>query len=311
MKCSFGLFSSLALALVQGSPVSAAGRGFSCDKTKNFVKGQTYSQIALTDGCANGVCDANPKYGAPNDPDKAISFCKALASGSFEGKDITGFFFQTHSNGHEICGFFTSEVDESKAVWHGHKNGAVCLKAAADDLPSCDWDAELWDGADGTCVERSDPPSCSWDTEVWDGQGCVEGGADSGGYGCDGAYGSDKVLDACGVCGGAGSSCDATELCGGEGLNREGCCGDEAKNCEGRCLPAGEIRWPHKDCQRGLTVECALKLAGSPCEPGSPSHPGCLSNLENSNMCPNQFVRTKTCTQDFQSYECYGKRCGR
>jgi hypothetical protein len=85
--------------------------------------GPAYSQISLTDGCNNGVCDANPKYGAPNNNEKAKAFCEDHCN------DMTtceGFFFQKHMNGHEICGFYAGGMSEGTRVWHGHQAGAIC-----------------------------------------------------------------------------------------------------------------------------------------------------------------------------------------
>jgi len=98
---------------------------FLCDFKKNFISGQRYSQISLTDYCRNGVCNANPKYGGANSKVKAIAYCKKTCDSR---SGCTGFFFQTHGNGHEICGFYTGTVNKDAAQWHGHKNGAICLK---------------------------------------------------------------------------------------------------------------------------------------------------------------------------------------
>merc|ERR1711865_1133165 len=98
---------------------------YTCDFKKNFISGQRYSQISLTDYCRNGVCNANPKYGGANSKDKAIAYCKKTCH---ERKGCTGFFFQTHGNGHEICGFYTGVVNKDASQRHGHKNGAICFK---------------------------------------------------------------------------------------------------------------------------------------------------------------------------------------
>jgi len=98
---------------------------YTCDFKKNFISGQRYSQISLTDYCKNGVCNANPKYGGANSKDNAIAYCKDTCH---KRSGCTGFFFQTHGNGHEICGFYTGTVNKDAAQWHGHKNGAICFK---------------------------------------------------------------------------------------------------------------------------------------------------------------------------------------
>jgi len=54
-----------------------AENGFICDTDVNFMKnGLKYSQISLTDGCKNGICDANPKYGGVNSNTKARHYCE-------------------------------------------------------------------------------------------------------------------------------------------------------------------------------------------------------------------------------------------
>merc|ERR1719456_184234 len=102
---------------------------WACDTTKNFIEGAGYSQISLTDHCnAAGVCDANPIYttqGRANDNDAAVEYCKVQA----QHRAAAGFFFQKHTNGHEICGFYTGDVmhgDGAAWVWHGHETGQVC-----------------------------------------------------------------------------------------------------------------------------------------------------------------------------------------
>jgi hypothetical protein len=59
----------------------------------NWISGGPgYSQISLTDGCSNNICDANPVYSTRGDNDnaKAIEYCKAAC----EERDVCeGFFF--------------------------------------------------------------------------------------------------------------------------------------------------------------------------------------------------------------------------
>jgi hypothetical protein len=110
-------------------PAPATGL-FDCDTSVNFVPDQSYSQISLTDGCSDGVCDANPVYGGPNDASKAIAHCEQECT---QRSGCTGFFFQTHTNGHEICGFYSDVVGQG--VWSGHRNGAVCTKADSAATP--------------------------------------------------------------------------------------------------------------------------------------------------------------------------------
>ena len=94
---------------------------FECDHSVNFIQGLPYRQISLTDGCP--ACSANPRYCATagcNDPDLAIEYCKAQC-----GTDCTGFFFQTHMNGHEICGFYSKDI-KGRRERGGHQYGAIC-----------------------------------------------------------------------------------------------------------------------------------------------------------------------------------------
>merc|ERR1712139_577802 len=67
--CGFG--GTLTATLKGGEPWAVVD-GYSCNEKANFVNGQGYSQISLTDYCRNGVCNANPKYGGPNSKDRAI-----------------------------------------------------------------------------------------------------------------------------------------------------------------------------------------------------------------------------------------------
>lgn len=67
------------------------GSSYDCDHSVNFITGgPAYSQISLTDGCSGNVCDANPKYGAPNNNDKAIEYCQDECNSRAQ---CEGFFF--------------------------------------------------------------------------------------------------------------------------------------------------------------------------------------------------------------------------
>merc|ERR1719265_1033210 len=110
------------------SVLAALAWSWSCDRSANFIPGLSYSQISLTDDCP--ACDANPRYCSGvgcNDLERAIVYCKERCE---EQSSCKGFFFQTHTNGHEICGFFTGDMHSAERAWHGHKNGAVCELAA-------------------------------------------------------------------------------------------------------------------------------------------------------------------------------------
>jgi hypothetical protein len=93
---------------------------FECDESINFIHGLGYSQTNLTDGCLNGVCNANPRYGATPDIEEAVAYCEALCANR---DNCTGFFMQRHRNGHEICGFYSADFELS-GVWHGHQVGS-------------------------------------------------------------------------------------------------------------------------------------------------------------------------------------------
>merc|ERR1711953_1415133 len=55
--------------------------GFECDTRVNWMNaGPEYSQISLTDGCKNNVCDANPRYGGTNDNARPFSTANTHAT---------------------------------------------------------------------------------------------------------------------------------------------------------------------------------------------------------------------------------------
>ena len=102
-----------------------------CDETVNFIENARYDQISLTDSCGDDGCDRNPVYasdGMTNNIKEAVNYCKDKC----ENKIIApcaGFFFQKHTNGHEICGFYkTLEIMNSGTkVWHGHQQDSqIC-----------------------------------------------------------------------------------------------------------------------------------------------------------------------------------------
>jgi hypothetical protein len=97
------------VATAKGS--AGGAMGFSCDKSTNFVQNQPggYRQTSL------------PSYVTTYT--KAIAYCKAKCSST-----CTGFFYQKHSNGHRICGFYTSAI-KGQRVAHNHKEGSICLKS--------------------------------------------------------------------------------------------------------------------------------------------------------------------------------------
>jgi hypothetical protein len=66
-----------------------------CDTSVNWMNnGPPYRQIDLTDYCHDGICDANPKYGEPNNDDEAVKYCQRECENR-NSMDIAceGFFF--------------------------------------------------------------------------------------------------------------------------------------------------------------------------------------------------------------------------
>merc|ERR1719181_1293550 len=59
---------------------------------------------------------------------RAVTYCETQCNNR---AGCTGFFFQKHNNGHEICGFYSSVVSLTSGVRHGHMYGAVCIKPTA------------------------------------------------------------------------------------------------------------------------------------------------------------------------------------
>jgi hypothetical protein len=116
---------------------------WSCDEGSNFIRGATYSQTSLTDGCsAAKVCDANPVYGGMNSISSAVAHCKSVC---LADTACEGFFFQKHTNGHEICGYYDQgamEAEGAQRVHDGHQAGSqICEKRSRVELP--DW-ADLY-----------------------------------------------------------------------------------------------------------------------------------------------------------------------
>lgn len=77
------------------------------------------------------VLRLQPIYGPPNSVEKAVGWCKEECKR--RGATCTGFFFQTHPNGHEICGFFTGvkPLQSPHKVNHWwHKAGQICDRNA-------------------------------------------------------------------------------------------------------------------------------------------------------------------------------------
>jgi len=126
--------------------------GFECDTRVNWMNaGPEYSQISLTDGCKNNVCDANPRYGGPNDNARALQYCQHTCNKRNEaGQSCEGFFFQKHNNGHEICGFY-AKINKGTKVWGGHQAGAICERAGYELVSRGDCDQETLVADEAEC----------------------------------------------------------------------------------------------------------------------------------------------------------------
>jgi beta-glucanase (GH16 family) len=77
-----------------------------------------------------------------------------------------------HTNGHEICGFYTLPLDEGTKLWHGHRDGSQLCEKVTPCVPTpqgrCDdvWDvaAPSTDAPSATCGSR-----VRWLMENWAG----------------------------------------------------------------------------------------------------------------------------------------------
>jgi len=103
----------MTVALTTAVPTTRNLSSWECSNEFNFIIGVSYSQTELTDRCgSDNVCNRNPKYvpqyASSNSVVAAVAFCKAKCEDpGWFGSQCTGFFFQRHTNGHEICGFYT------------------------------------------------------------------------------------------------------------------------------------------------------------------------------------------------------------
>jgi phage tail protein X len=98
--------------------VAGSSCAFSCDKSKNFVANQRYSQRVIRD-----LHSSSPEIPI----DQAIKKCEGMCTGS-----CTGFFYQKHRNGHQICGFYSSPINGARQA-HGHAEGAICEKNSGEE----------------------------------------------------------------------------------------------------------------------------------------------------------------------------------
>jgi len=78
---------------------------YKCHYNQNWVNGLKYSQK---------VIKASSRRAAAQ---MCVNDCA-------KRKGCTGFFYQKHKNGHQICGFYSSKI--GAGTWHGHAEGAVC-----------------------------------------------------------------------------------------------------------------------------------------------------------------------------------------
>lgn len=78
-----------------------------CDRNVNFVNNRLYEQVHIG-----------------NNLNEHETFQRCSSHFNRHGRD---FFYQQHTNGHTICGFFNDPVtDDDDKVKHGHTFGAVC-----------------------------------------------------------------------------------------------------------------------------------------------------------------------------------------
>ena len=115
--------------LAQVDEEARAQGPFECDTSINFIANLHYDQVSLTNPCRRVkgqlICNANPVYGAPTDSKRAVSYCQERC---LKNQACTGFFFQRHMNGHEVCGFYRSNF-ELRGQLHGHAPGSqVCRR---------------------------------------------------------------------------------------------------------------------------------------------------------------------------------------
>lgn len=69
-----------------------------------------------------------------NDNDAAAAYCEQQCD---ERQGCIGFFYQKHTNGHEICGFYTTDMKAAGTDWvqHGHASGSrVCQRPPTEQV---------------------------------------------------------------------------------------------------------------------------------------------------------------------------------
>ena len=87
------------------------------ETTTNFILGVPYDQEDVPAEIKNNALPVT------------LRWCAARAA----ERGAAGFFFQEHTNGHEIVGFYASAVDATRGErgWHGHARGCVVAPRAA------------------------------------------------------------------------------------------------------------------------------------------------------------------------------------
>ena len=154
---------------------------YNCDYNSNWMNnGPSYSQISLTDGCSNNICDANPVYSTngTNNNDAAVRHCKIKCDNM---TSCEGFFFQKHNNGHEICGFYSSGMEDGTWVWGGHQAGAICWRRFYMHVSSGDCDDtnlittkdECEEAYEEVFPDAEDVDATTWNTSAY-ARGCFK-----------------------------------------------------------------------------------------------------------------------------------------
>ena len=122
------------------SPSSPSPPAYACDASRDYIRNMAYAQTSLTDYChiqpaadrpttSGDVCNANPKYGGANSDARALAYCERACTAK-PASSCTGFFFQRHRNGHEICGFYSTALGAAQS-WNyagAHAASAVCRR---------------------------------------------------------------------------------------------------------------------------------------------------------------------------------------
>ncbi|GMH77997.1 hypothetical protein TL16_g07620 [Triparma laevis f. inornata] len=102
------------MAQITAPPIFNMVSNFQMEEKHNFIEGANYSQIDL-----NG-----------EDKNRPLNWILQFGARMCDEKDAQGFFYQQHTNGHEIIGFYVTKRDmKGKKVWHGHSRGFIAIRA--------------------------------------------------------------------------------------------------------------------------------------------------------------------------------------